>query len=155
MTDRRAASRLLAFRAAGVVDALHVSAFVLRAVLRGLDRTTDPVLARSARGDALVAVVGLALAGVAERELQRDVAVGRAPRPTVRRLLVTGLLVNTVGTVLSLAAPAGRARAGRAVGSRAGRAGRAGCARTGRAGTGYLLVGGDLVSVAYLLAARR
>lgn len=141
MTDARSSSRLLAFRAAGVADALHVSGFVLRAVLRSRERGPS-LLARRARDDATVAAVGLALAGIAERLLRRDLDARRVPRPAVRRLLVTGLLVNTVGTTLLLTAP----------GPAAGRARRS---RTGRAATGYLLVGGDLVSVAYLLAARR
>ena len=131
-------ARLRSYRTAGAVDAAHVTTFVLRAVLVGRDRSAR---GDAARGDALVAVLGLALAVAAERLLRRDLADGRAPRPTVRRLLVAGLLVNTVGTTLLLAAP--RSSAGRARRS-----------RTGRAATGYLLVGGDLVSVAYLLAAR-
>ena len=142
-SGRLGSVRLRAYRVAGAVDAVHVTAFVLRAVLAGRGRSERAV---AARGDALVAVVGLALAVAAGRLLRRDLADGRAPRPAVRRLLVAGLLVNTVGTTLLLAAP--RSAATR---SSTGRARRS---PTGRAATGYLLVGGDLVSVAYLLAAR-
>lgn len=137
-SSRLRSARLRAYRVAGAVDAAHVTAFVFRAVLVGRDRSARAV---AARGDALVAVAGLALAVLAGRLLRGDLADGRAPRRAVRRLLVAGLLVNTVGTTLLLAAP----------GSSAGRVRRS---RTGRAATAYLLVGGDLVSVAYLLAAR-
>jgi len=146
-SGRLGSVRLRAYRVAGAVDAVHVTAFVLRAVLAGRGRSERAV---AARGDALVAVVGLALAVAAGRLLRRDLADGRAPRPAVRRLLVAGLLVNTVGTTL-LAAPRSSTGPSTATRSSTGRARRS---PTSRAATGYLLVGGDLVSVAYLLAAR-
>jgi hypothetical protein len=90
-------------------------------------RTRATSEARSARADAVVAAAGLSLAVVAFR---RDT---RVP-------VVAGLLLNTTGCVATLVRHARDEPHPR---------------RAPRSWTGYLLVGGNAVSLAYLAAGRR